>query len=146
MKRLMMSAALACGVIAGVAAWSGETRLMAAAARPEAAAQQPATKEGWWIRVNPTNKAPNLYWRFGGASNRLSAPVRWVRAQNPEEVDLPADQRGLPVLHVAAIALPSKDPVSFCLFFRDRGVQSFEFTNEKNAEVSQDGQDPACVP
>jgi hypothetical protein len=148
MKRLVMSTVLAFAVIASMAATpSAGLRLDGSAAgRGLAAAQQPITKDGWWIRVNPANEATNVSWRFGAEPNRLGAPVRWVKAQNPEEFDLAPALRGLEAVHVAAIGLPPKATVSFCLFFRNRGVQLFEFTQEKNAEVNFNQQDVACVP
>jgi hypothetical protein len=137
---------LAAGLIAGSAiALSGEA---ATALQNNAAGvpSGPAVKDGWWIRVNPGNQADNLSWRFGPARNRLSTPIRWWKDQNPIEFDLPAAQRGVPTLHVAAIGLPYTQPVSFCLFFQNHGVQLFEFTAETTAQIAQGQQSPQCVP
>ena len=147
MMRLVMSAVLAAAVIASLPlAVSSAPRMDGPESAGLVAAQQPLTKDGWWIRVNPTNRATNLYWRFGAESNRLSAPVSWSKEKNPDEIDLPPGQRQLEAVHVAAIGLPPKEMVSFCLFFRDHGAELFEFIREKNSEVAQSQQDAACVP
>jgi hypothetical protein len=114
--------------------------------RAGAIAPAPVTREGWWIRLNPANQADNVSWRFGAARNRLMNPVRWWRNENQTEFDLPAAQRGLGVLHVAAIGLPYKAPVSFCVFFQNNGAALVEFAGEWNAQVAQDQREPACVP
>ena len=115
--------------------------------RPNAVdAEAPVTKEGWWIRVTPANVATNVSWRFGAQRNRLSDPLRWWKDEYPVEFDVPAVQRGLPTLHVAAFGIPYQQTVSFCVFFRDRGAKHLEFTGEKVEAVNQDDQDAACTP
>lgn len=137
---------LAAGLIAASAlALSGEASA-ALQAGGAAVPAGPAVKDGWWIRINPANQANNLSWRFGPARNRLSTPIRWWKDQNAAEFDLPAPQRGVPTLHVAAIGLPFNEVVSFCLFFQNHGVQLFEFTSERNAQADQGQQSPQCVP
>ena len=114
--------------------------------RAGAIAPAPVTRAGWWIRLNPANQADNVSWRFGPARNRLSNPVRWWRDENQIEFDLPPAQRGLEVLHIAAMGLPYKAPVSFCVFFQGHGAALLEFAGEHNAQVAQGQQEPACVP
>lgn len=114
--------------------------------RPNAVPSAPMTREGWWIRVNPGNQADNVSWRFGAARNRLSNPLRWWKDEQPIEFDLPAAQRGVKVLYLAAIGLPYKAPVSFCVFFQNHGAALVEFAGEHAAPVNQDQQEPACVP
>jgi len=114
--------------------------------RPNAVPSAPVTRSGWWIRVNPANQADNVSWRFGAARNKLSNPLRWWKNEQPIEFDLPDAQRSVTELHLAAIGLPYKAQVSFCVFFADHGAKLVEFDGEKAEQVSQDQQEPACVP
>ena len=114
--------------------------------RPNAVPAAPVTRSGWWIRVNPANQADNVSWRFGAARNKLSTPLRWWKNEQPTEFDLPVTERDHKVLHVAGIGLPYKAQVSFCVFFADHGAKLVEFDGEETEQISQDQQDPACVP
>jgi hypothetical protein len=118
----------------------------ASAQGPAAAITAAAQKEGWWIRVNPTNQAARVYWRVGSAANQLGGPVTWVQGESPESVDLPAPQRTLEHVFMAALGMPPAAPVSFCLFFRDRGVSLVEFTQEKSVELDRSLEAAECVP
>jgi hypothetical protein len=114
--------------------------------RPNAVPSVPVTREGWWIRVNPANLADNVSWRFGAARNKLSNPLRWSKDEQPTEFDVPDAYRSIKDLHLAAIGLPYKAKVSFCVFFADHGAKLVEFDGEETEQVSQDQQEPACVP
>jgi hypothetical protein len=114
--------------------------------RPNAVPAAPVTRSGWWIRVNPANQADNVSWRFGAARNKLSNPLRWWKNEQPNEFDVPDAHRAVKDLHLAAIGLPYKAQVSFCVFFADHGAKLVEFDGEETETVSQDQQDPACVP
>jgi hypothetical protein len=107
---------------------------------------EPAQRDGWWIRINPTNQAGHVYWRFGATPTTLGAPVTWAQGQSPDAVDAPAEQRMLDRLHVALLGMPPAAPVSLCLFFRDRGVALIQFTQEINLDVDQSMSAPECVP
>ena len=113
---------------------------------PSAGETTPAQKAGWWVRINPANQATRVYWRFGGAPSQLSAPMTWVQGASPEALDAPNDQRLIGRVHIAALGLPPAAPVSFCLFFQDRGVILVEFTQETTLEVDQAQSDERCVP
>jgi hypothetical protein len=103
-----------------------------------------AGAEGW-VRINPTNQATRVYWRFGAAPNELSAPMTWVQGTSPEALDAPVDQRMIQRVHIAALGMPPAAPVSFCVFFGDRGVALVEFTQEANFEVDQAQSAEQCV-
>jgi hypothetical protein len=120
--------------------------LLAQNPRPSEVPSGPVTREGWWVRVNPANEADNISWRFGAARNRLGTPLRWWKDETQGEFDLPAAQRNVKVLHVAALGVPFKAQVSFCVFFHDHGAALIEFANERNADIDQDQQEAACVP
>jgi hypothetical protein len=106
----------------------------------------PAEKAGWWIRVNPNSQATHVYLRFGRGVSDLSAPISWVRGQSPDAIDVPAAQRTLDGMHVAALGIPPKAPVSFCLFFKDHGVALVEFGQERTLDVTQAQNAPECIP
>lgn len=110
--------------------------------------QEPAgpVYPGWWIRINPSNVADHLYWRFGAAANRLGTPVPWVKGEHPDRIQLPVAQQQLPTLHIAALGMPPREPVSFCVFFGERGVALVEFVQEKNLMIAQLQTDPQCTP
>jgi hypothetical protein len=142
-KRVALPAALFCALFA----LSSDLRAGQQPYRPNAIPHDaPVTKEGWWIRVNDTTAADNLAWRFGAARNRLGSPLRWWKNESPIEFDLPAAERGLPTVHIAALGLPNTAPVSFCLFFADHGVALFDFKSEKVGSFEQGQQEPACTP
>jgi hypothetical protein len=105
----------------------------------------PAQKAGWWVRINPTNQATRVYWRFGAAPNQLSAPMTWVQGTSPEALDAPVDQRMIERVHIAALGMPPAAPVSFCVFFGDRGVALVEFTQETTVEIDQAQSAEQCV-
>ena len=105
----------------------------------------PAEKAGWWVRINPANQATRVYWRFGAEPNQLSAPMTWVQGSSPEALDAPADQRMVGRVHIAALGMPPAAPVSFCVFFADRGVALVEFTQETTLEVDQAQSAEQCV-
>jgi hypothetical protein len=113
---------------------------------PTAGETTPAQKAGWWVRINPANQATRVYWRFGAASNQLGAPMTWVQGASPEALDAPPDQRVIGRVHIAALGMSPAAPVSFCLFFQDRGVALVEFTQETTLEVDQAQSDDRCVP
>jgi hypothetical protein len=111
------------------------------------ATTEPAQRQGWWIRINPPNTATHVFWRFGDRANRLGAPVAWIEGQSPAVgIDLPLAQRELERVYVAALGMPPRAQVSFCLFFRDRGIKLVEFTQELNFDVTQTQSAPECVP
>ncbi len=49
-------------------------------------------------------------------------------------------------VHIAALGLPPAAPVSFCLFFGERGVALVEFTQETIVEADRSQSDERCVP
>jgi hypothetical protein len=49
-------------------------------------------------------------------------------------------------MHIAALGMPPKAPVSFCLFFKDHGVALVEFTQERTLDVVQTQGAPDCMP
>jgi hypothetical protein len=140
---MLRTAILLAVVFVGAASVAG-VEAEAQRPRPAAAVQAPQ-KDGWWIRVNAQTIAPNLYWRFG-TQGRLGAPINWVRGQNPEELDIPAAQRQLEAIDIAALSLPPDQVASFCVFFGDQGIALFEFMREKNMTVNRTMRAPECMP
>ena len=72
--------------------------------------------------------------------------MTWAQATSPEALDAPADQRMLERVHIAALGMPPAAPVSFCVFFADRGVALVEFTQEINLDVDRNQAAEQCVP
>lgn len=136
MRRIATTAVALAVAIAGLAAQNQ---------RPNAIPAEAATRDGWWIRLNPFNQADNVSWRFGVARSRLGTPLRWWRDEQPNEFDVPTAERGVKVLHLAAFGIPYKERVSFCVFYQDQGVALVEFAGEKALQVDQDQREPACV-
>lgn len=106
----------------------------------------PAGMTGWWVRVNPANQATHTFWRFGPAGDRLGTPITWAQGTSPAALDAPADQRMLERVHIAALGMPPAAPVSFCVFFADRGVALLEFTQEINLDVDRNQSAEQCMP
>jgi len=106
----------------------------------------PAERTGWWMRVNPSNQATTVFWRFGAAANRLGAPISWQRGVSPDAIDLPVEQRALGRVNHAAAGMSPSSPVSFCLFYGEKGVALVEFTREIVLELGAEAQAPECTP
>jgi hypothetical protein len=119
---------------------------VAVAVQAQSTINVPAQKEGWWIRLNPTNQAPRVYWRFGPTAKRIGAPIMWVRGTSPEAVDVPVAERTQERIYMAALGMPPAAPVSFCVFFQEHGVALIEFTQETTAELDRNQNAPECVP
>jgi hypothetical protein len=143
MTALRTGVLLAVVMVAAAGAVSGEPAGQRRASQT-AAAQAPQ-KDGWWIRVNPSSAAANLYWRFG-TQGRLGAPINWVKGKNPEVFDLPAAQKQLDAIDIAALALPAESAASFCVFFKEQGIALFEFMREKNVTIDRQMRAPECTP
>jgi hypothetical protein len=133
-------------LIAALALGASFSSVEGRAAQAMPGATTPAGRAGWWVRINPTNQATRVYWRFGPAANQLSSPMAWVQGTSPEALDAPPEYRMLDRLHIASLGLPPTIPASYCVFFADRGVAFVEFTQEINVDVDKTQSAEQCVP
>jgi hypothetical protein len=113
-----------------------------AAAVPE----RPATKRGWWIRVNSQKThAATISFEVGMTRNGSQVWRTWDRMQL-REFDLPVEFRNARRLYIRATTLPHNKDASFCVFFLNRGVKHFEFDGDTWSQMEPNDSDDECTP
>ncbi len=81
-----------------------------------------------------------------GTSKRDSRTWRtWTSGQRME-FDLPADFRNAAHLYLRATSSPHHKNAWFCVFYRDHGVEHFEFDGDEDHNMKPDDSDHDCKP
>jgi hypothetical protein len=121
-----------------------------------------AVEDGWWIRLNAESEATALRWwvkpdpkappfeiMWEGNHPTLSevlfhvpAPRRSVQTV----IDFPATHRSLRTFKLEATAEPPNAKASFCVFFKNRGVELFEFSGSRQSQLTQKQSERKCIP
>jgi len=57
------------------------------------------------------------------------------------EFDVPADLRGVAELYIRATSTPHNKHAWFCVFYRDHGVEHFDFDGDVDHKMKQDDSD-----
>ena len=105
-----------------------------------------ATKKGWWIRVNgPKTEASTISFQIG-TSKKDSRNWRTWKSGQRVEFDVPIDLRNVAQLYLRATSSPHNKNVWFCVFYRDHGVEHFEFDGDVDHKMKQDDSDNDCAP
>ena len=105
-----------------------------------------AKKTGWWIRVNTTRMgASSISFRIG-TSKHDGRNWRGWRPGHRVEFDVPADLRNAPELFLRAVTEPHDKKAQFCVFYRDHGVEHFEFDGDEEHRMKQTDSDDECHP
>jgi hypothetical protein len=154
-KRLIMAATAAL-VIVSTAAGTAQEKPRGAKIRSQA---PQVAKDGWWIRVNAESEATRIRWSLTTGPKDPPLEIMWEANRNPNifgvpapgrssqtVIDFPATQRSLQTFKLEAAAEPANAKASFCVFFKDRGVELFEFSGSKQSQLTQKGSDQKCVP
>jgi len=118
----------------------------AALAPALAEAQNRATKQGWWIRIESAPPSGTTLNFFGGESMKHSNLWFTWQAGDPKAFDVPSDWLTYPTLFVRATEQPEGTEVRFCLFYQDAGAEDFFLVDEASGLVKQSDRDEDCVP
>jgi len=62
------------------------------------------------------------------------------------EFDVPADFRKAAQLYIRATSNPHDKKASFCAFYKDHGVEHFEFDGDEDHDMKPDHSDDDCKP
>ncbi|HEY4282494.1 MAG TPA: hypothetical protein VGM62_05465 [Chthoniobacterales bacterium] len=108
-------------------------------------AQAQAKKTGWWIRVNTTKSVATLISFQIGTHKRDSQNWRTWKAGQRVEFDLPANFRNAAELYIRAHSDPHQKAY-FCVFYRDHGVENFDFDGDSDHHMKQSDSDDECHP
>jgi hypothetical protein len=93
-----------------------------------------ATKQGWWIRINPrvtTDKFHREEW------------LVW-RAGQPVEFDVPEKYAQAPRLYLRGNVSPIGKMADLCLMYKGRGVEHMGFNDDESETKSQTAVDFKC--
>jgi hypothetical protein len=105
-----------------------------------------ATKRGWWIRVNkPKTEASTISFQIGRSVMDRQNWRRWKSGQRVE-FDVPAGFRNAAEIYIRATSNPHEKKVRFCVFYRNHGVEHFEFDGDQAHHMKQDDSDDDCNP
>jgi hypothetical protein len=105
-----------------------------------------ATKKGWWIRVNgPKTEASTISFQIG-TSKKDSRNWRTWKSGQRVEFDVPTDLRDVAQLYLRATSNPHDKNARFCVFYKDHGVEHFEFDGDEDHKMKQDDSDDDCKP
>ena len=105
-----------------------------------------ARKTGWWIRVNTTKtEASSISFQIG-TSKDASRNWRRLKSGQRVEFDVPADFRKAAQLYIRATSNPHDKKASFCAFYKDHGVEHFEFDGDEDHDMKPDHSDDDCKP
>ena len=105
-----------------------------------------ATKRGWWIRVNKAKTEASTISFQIGTSKIDSRNWRTWKSGQRVEFDLPADLRNVARLYIRGTSNPSNKNAWFCVFYKDHGVEHFEFDGDEDHNMKQDDSDNDCRP
>jgi len=104
-----------------------------------------AKKTGWWIRVNSTRGVEIPISFQIGTSKGDSRNWRTWKSGQRVEFDVPAKFRNAAELYIRAHSDPQQK-VYFCVFYRDHGVENFNFDGDSDHQMKQTDSDDECHP
>ena len=107
---------------------------------------QAITKRGWWIRVNSSKtEASAISFRVGMSDKRSRNWRTWKPGQRVE-FDVPVDLLDAARLYLRAASDPREKKAWFCVFYKDHGVEHFEFDGDKDHYMRPGDSDNDCKP
>lgn len=109
-----------------------------------AATNAPATKSGWWIRINPRlTTAPAIALQVG--TNKYDREEwRVWRAGEPTEFDVPAKYQQSPRLFLRGSVTALGKNGDLCMMYKDRGVEHMDFRDDESETKAQTAVDFKC--
>ncbi|MEP7273232.1 MAG: hypothetical protein ABI882_17160 [Acidobacteriota bacterium] len=116
----------------------------AASAAASSAPTGPATKAGWWIRINPTlTTAQQITFQVGTDKLDREEWRVWKKGE-PTDMDVPANYQQAPRLYLRGNVTPIGQMADLCLMYRDRGVEHMDFDDDESETKSRFQMDPRC--
>ena len=105
-----------------------------------------ATKRGWWIRINRAKTEASIISFQIGTSKTDSRSWRTWKSGQRVEFDVPANFRDLAQLYIRATSVPHDKNAWFCVFYKDHGVEHFEFDGDEDHNMKPGDSDNDCKP
>jgi hypothetical protein len=102
-----------------------------------------ASKAGWWVRVEEGKTEASISLQIGTDKKDRHVWRTWHQGEETE-FDVPEEYLQSQVLYIQAIANPDDKDSRFCVFFRENGVQQFDFDDQEDARMAQKDRDRHC--
>jgi hypothetical protein len=104
----------------------------------------PASKKGWWIRINKTaTLAQAVTLQIGTSKYNREEWLVW-RAGNVTEFDVPEKYAQAPRLYLRGNVAPIGRLADLCLMYKTRGVEHMGFDDDESETKSQTAVDYKC--
>jgi hypothetical protein len=105
-----------------------------------------ATKRGWWIRISKgKTEASSISFQIGTTKMDSRNWRTWKSGQRVE-FDVPASFRDVAHLYLRATSNPHDKKARFCVFYKNHGVEHFEFDGDQVHRMNSDDSDDDCRP
>jgi hypothetical protein len=104
----------------------------------------PATKSGWWIRINPSATSAQAIAFQIGTSKLQREEWRVWNAGEPAEFDVPEKYSQAPRLYLRGNVTPIGKLATLCLMYKDHGVDHMSFDDDDSETKSQTEIDIKC--
>jgi len=135
MKRLMMGLTMAAAMATTIA--------LAQEPLPQNP-DQPATKGGWWVRVDTQKtEASSVTLQIGTKAGDRRSWRAW-HSGDSYEFDVPRDFQAVKELYIQASSNPAGKTTRFCVFFQNTGMKQFSFSGDKEEQIKQSDRDDSC--
>jgi hypothetical protein len=105
-----------------------------------------ATKKGWWIRINTAKTTASAIAFQIGTTKLDSRTWRNWRSGQRVEFDVPTDFRKAAHLYLHATSNPHDTKAEFCVFYKNHGIEHFEFDGDEDHNMKQEDSDNECLP
>jgi hypothetical protein len=102
------------------------------------------TKAGWWVRVDlAKTEASSVTLQIGTKSGDRRAWRAW-HSGDVSSFDVPSDLQTVKDLYIQASSNPSGKTTRFCVFFQNSGMKRFDFSGDKDSQMTQADRDTDC--
>jgi hypothetical protein len=106
--------------------------------------EMPATKVGWWVRVDTQKtEASSVTLQVGTKASDRRSWRAW-HSGDGYEFDAPRDFQAVKELYVNALVNPEGKKVRMCVFFQNYGVKQLDFSGAHEEQFKQTDRDESC--
>ncbi|HKQ73287.1 MAG TPA: hypothetical protein VJ810_06140 [Blastocatellia bacterium] len=103
-----------------------------------------ATKNGWWIRINPTATTAQVITFQIGTNKIQREEWRVWNSGQPAEFDVPEKYSQVPSLYVRGNVSPIGKFATLCVMYKNRGVEHMSFDDDDSETMLQTEIDIKC--
>lgn len=104
----------------------------------------PASKAGWWVRVNTSKtEASSITFQIG-TSKKDRRDWRTWNSNQETEFDVPDAFLTVSELYIHGTSNPNDKNSWFCVFYKANGVKHFDFDDDEDHEMKQTDHDNEC--